>query len=115
MATTGRRKLAAFFLLGLFNNLTFVVNSASATSILPGAVAVVYIVNCVPELLVKLSAPFWWHWFSYRTKVLFTGCCFLANMILTNPGFGFSTPLQLLGVGLSDLGGGLGEATGCER
>ena len=103
--------MAAFFLLGLFNNLTFVINSASAPSILPGAVGVVYIINCVPGLLVKLTAPFWWHWFSYRTKVLFVGCCFLANMILTNPGFAFSTLLQLLGVGIGELGSGLGEAT----
>mgnify|MGYP004226888765 CR=1 FL=1 len=49
----------------------------------------------VPGLLVKLTAPFWWHWFSYRTKVLFVGCCFLVNMILTNPGFAFSTLLQV--------------------
>ena len=94
-----RRTVVAFFLLGLFNNLTFVINSAAAPAILPGAVGVVYIINCVPGLLVKLTAPFWWHWFSYRTKVLFVGGCFLGNMTLTNPGFAFSTPLQLLGVG----------------
>ena len=80
-----RRTVLAFFLLGLFNNLTFVINSAAAPAILPGAVGVVYIINCVPGLLVKLTAPFWWHWFSYRTKVLFVGGCFLGNMTLTNP------------------------------
>ena len=106
-----RRTVVAFFLLGLFNNLTFVINSAAAPAILPGAVGVVYIINCVPGLLVKLTAPFWWHWFSYRTKVLFVGGCFLGNMTLTNPGFAFSTPLQLLGVGIGELGSGLGEAT----
>ena len=111
MRRPARRTIAAFFLLGLFNNLTFVINSASAPSILPGAVGVVYIINCVPGLLVKLTAPFWWHWFSYRTKVLFVGCCFIVNMILTNPGFAFSTLLQLLGVGIGELGSGLGEAT----
>ena len=112
-ATTprSRRTVVAFFLLGLFNNLTFVINSAAAPAILPGAVGVVYIINCVPGLLVKLTAPFWWHWFSYRTKVLFVGGCFLGNMTLTNPGFAFSTPLQLLGVGIGELGSGLGEAT----
>jgi len=51
-----RRTIAAFFLLGLFNNLTFVINSASAPSILPGAVGIVYIINC-GALATRRAAP----------------------------------------------------------
>ena len=51
-----RRTIAAFFLLGLFNNLTFVINSASAPSILPGAVGIVYIINC-GALATRRPAP----------------------------------------------------------
>ena len=57
----------AFFLMGTLNNLTFVVNAAGASELLPGQVALVYIINSSPELLVKGTAPLWWHWSSTET------------------------------------------------
>ena len=105
------RNVLAFFLLGLLNNLTFVLNSAGAGDILPDAIAVVYIIQSLPELLVKATAPFWWHRSTYRAKIIFTGCCFAVNMVLVSSNLGLPVPLQLLGVALSDLGGGLGEAS----
>ena len=56
MRRPARRTIAAFFLLGLFNNLTFVINSASAPSILPGAIGIVYIINC-GALATRRPAP----------------------------------------------------------
>ena len=105
------RPVVAFFLLGTLNNLTFVVNNAGAQQILPGNVGVIYIINCLPELLVKATAPFWWHLFTYRAKIVFAGACFAANMLLVNAGLGLPVGMRLLGVALSDLGGGLGEAS----
>ena len=106
-----RRNTIAFFLLGLLNNLTYVVNNADAGAILPGSIAVIYIINTIPELAVKATAPFWWHRASYRAKVIFTGCCFAANLVLVSGGLDLPTWAKLLGVALSDLGGGLGEAS----
>ena len=105
------RNTVAFFFLGLLNNLTYVVNNAGAGDILPDSIAVIYIINTLPELALKATAPFWWHCATYKTKVRITGCCFSINLVLVSAGLGFPVWAQLLGVALSDLGGGLGEAS----
>ena len=56
-------------------------------------------------------APFWWQLATYRTKILAAGCCFAANLLLVSAKLGFGVGWQLLGIALSDLGGGLGEAS----
>ena len=67
------RNVLACFLLGTFNNLMGVVNTAGANDILPSEVGVVYIVNVLPELVIKATAPFWWHMCSYRAKIACAG------------------------------------------
>ena len=110
LTTTGRRNAVAFFLLGMLNNLTFVVNNAGASDILSNAIGVVYLVNIMPELCCKLTAPFWWRLSSYRAKIIFAGLCMCASHLLVLlPGL--PVEIRLLGVALGDLGGGLGEAT----
>ena len=101
----------AFFLMGTLNNLTFVVNAAGASELLPGQVALVYIINSSPELLVKGTAPLWWHWSSYGSKIAFAGFCFATNLVLVSSGLQLAASIQLVGVALSNIGGGLGEAT----
>ena len=105
------RLALACFLMGTLNNLTFVVNNAVATTLLPGQVGLVYIINVCPELLVKGTAPCWWHWSGYNSKMIFAGVCFGANLLLVHSGLSVSTGWKLVGVALSDLGGGLGEAS----
>ena len=76
------RTTLAFFLLGMLNNLTFVVNNAGASDILSNAIGVVYLVNIMPELCCKLTAPFWWRLSSYRAKIIFAGLCMCASHLL---------------------------------
>ena len=105
------RLFIASFLMGTLNNLTFVVNAAGATNLLPGAVGVVYIINVAPELLLKGTAPYWWHFSGYTSKIIFAGVCFAANILLVSSGLDVPTGWKLVGVALADVGGGLGEAS----
>ena len=103
------RLALACFAIGTINNLTFVVNNAGATELLPGHVGLIYIINTFPELFVKGTAPWWWSCCGYNVKIGVAGACFAANLILVNAPV--ATGWKLLGVALSDLGGGLGEAS----
>ena len=109
-AMSCRLSLAAF-LMGTANNLTFVVSNASATNLMPVNVGIVYMVNILPELLLKGSAPLWFQRSGYRIKFVIAGLCFVANMVLINAGLDLSTGWLLLGVAMADLGGGMGEAS----
>ena len=104
-----RRERLGFVLLGLLNNLSFVVSNAHAGELLPGQLALVYIINTIPGLAVKLTAPYWWHLSTYGMKITLTGACFGANLLLMT--IAPSVSLRLLGVALGDLGAGLGEAS----
>ena len=70
-----KRTHLAFWLLGFFNNFTWVAMNAGAGSIVPGQYALIYIVNQVPAVLVKVSAPYWFHLVSYEKRVAFWACC----------------------------------------
>ena len=105
------RLVIGCFLMGTINNLTFVITNSSATDILPGHVGIVYIINTLPELIVKGTAPWWWHYSGYGAKFLFAGACFGANLVLVSAGLHLPTGWVLLGVVFADLGGGLGEAS----
>lgn len=58
-SNTAVRNSVAFFLLGLINNSSYVIMMAFAKDIMPAAVGWVYLVNVLPALVVKLSAPYW--------------------------------------------------------
>lgn len=105
------RNALACFLLGTLNNLTLVINNAGATTILPGEVGVIYVVNVVPELIVKATAPFWWHMASYRVKICLVGVLFGCNIVLVHSGLELPVWAKLIGVALNDIGSGLGEAS----
>lgn len=53
------RNDAAFWLLGLINNSTYVIMMAVAKEIAPDAVGVVFLADVAPTMLVKVSAPYW--------------------------------------------------------
>ena len=59
----------AFFFLGLLNNCPWVLMLACATNISAGGVALVFISNQIPGLLVKLTAPYWFHTVSYKVRI----------------------------------------------
>ena len=63
------RNLAAFWLLGLINNASFVIMIAGAKNISEGGTAVVFIALGVPDLVMKITAPYWFHYISYSMRV----------------------------------------------
>ena len=105
------REFAAFLILGLMNNLAWVTTNANAGDIYPGGVGIVYAVNSVPEIVIKITAPYWWHLTTYRAKIIVVGSCFLANLVLVGSNMQIPTAWKLVGVALSDLGSGLGESS----
>ncbi len=64
------RNLAAFWLLGLLNNSAYVIMIAGAEEISAASVGLVYFCAIVPALLVKLSAPYWFHRVRYNSRVM---------------------------------------------
>jgi battenin len=104
-----RRNLAAFWLLGLLNNLGYVVMLAGANSISAGAVGAVYAAAVLPGAFLKLSAPFWFHRVRYATRVLAAALLMMgaySTVALTS-----RRGPQLAGVALASLQGALGEAS----
>ncbi|KAL3765434.1 hypothetical protein ACHAW5_006927 [Stephanodiscus triporus] len=63
------KAVRSFWLLGLLNNSPWVLMLACATNISAGGVALVFISNIIPGLMVKISAPYWFHLISYKTRI----------------------------------------------
>lgn len=60
-ATFGERchNLVAFWLLGLLNNISYVILLAGAAEISAGGVGLVFLADIAPTFIVKLTAPYW--------------------------------------------------------
>ena len=104
------RNLLGFSWLGLLNNVVFIFSNASAGTVLPGAVGLVYIINTAPGLLIKALAPLWIDWGSYDLKIFLVGLSLAFNLVVlllpSSP-----TWLKLLGIALGDAGSSAGEAS----
>mmetsp|Transcript_17609 Transcript_17609/g.36114 ORF Transcript_17609/g.36114 Transcript_17609/m.36114 type:complete len:597 (+) Transcript_17609:186-1976(+) len=79
-----KNAVAAFWLLGLLNNTPWVLMLACATNISSGGVALVFLANQIPGLVVKISAPYWFHNVSYKSRMLMASlamgvACFLVG------------------------------------
>ncbi len=103
------RNLAAFWILGLFNNASYVIMIASAVSISSAAVGLVYAAAVLPGLILKATAPYWIHKLSYSTRVCLAALLMSSSYAMV--AFTTTRSLQLTGVVLSSLQGALGEAT----
>lgn len=103
-------KSLRFWFLGFFNNFSWVAMNAGAGSIVPGEYALIYIVNQVPAVLIKATAPYWFHAVTYDTRILISAVCMAFSFPLVT--FGVTKWLQLLGVALVSVQSGLGESTG---
>jgi len=104
------RHLAAMFCLGLINNSSFVIMVASAKSLIPDAVGLVYIFSSIPSFLLRLSAPYWFDRVTYRTRVI----CMVALMPVAYSAVAFAkgtTWLQLMGILAMSFQTGLGEVS----
>ncbi|KAK9806280.1 hypothetical protein WJX72_008416 [[Myrmecia] bisecta] len=103
------RNLAAFWSLGLLNNAAYVIMIAGANEISSGAVGLVYFCAIFPTFVVKLTGPYWFHYVSYTAR-MWTIAALMAGAYST-VALTSSLSWQLLGVVLSSLQGGLGEAS----
>mmetsp|Transcript_36823 Transcript_36823/g.59589 ORF Transcript_36823/g.59589 Transcript_36823/m.59589 type:complete len:444 (-) Transcript_36823:4289-5620(-) len=91
------------------NNTSFVVMNAGAKEISAGGVGLVYFFNIFPSLMVKATAPFWFHTISYRMRVIVAAIAMSVSMLVV--AFFRATAIQLIGVGIGSFGSALGEAT----
>lgn len=62
--------IRSFWLIGILNNAPWVLMLACAPNISSGGVALVFLSNQIPGLLVKTTAPYWFHNVSYNTRML---------------------------------------------
>jgi battenin len=103
------RNIAAFWLLGLLNNMAYVVMIAGATTISSASVGLVFLCAVGPGLIVKATGPYWFHAVPYRVRSVAIAA--LMGISYTTVALSGSRGWQLLGVVFASLQGGLGEAT----
>lgn len=100
--------------------MSYVIMLAAANSLSNGGAGLVYIVNVLPAILVKLSAPYWFDRATYQSRVSMAAFCMALAFFVT----GYSVRalqqphhsillsfLPFLGVSLVSLQCGLGEAS----
>lgn len=105
-ATT--RVIRSFWLIGLLNNAPWVLMLACATNISSGGVALVFISNMVPGLIVKITAPYWFHAVSYNGRMLFASISMGVACLLV--GYGGLLHDEFLNE--ADVGSGKQNSTG---
>lgn len=71
--------------------------------------ALVYVAVVGPSLCLKTSAPYWFDFVSYRTRMIAAAVCMAAAFGLV--GITQSLGLQLLGVAMASVQNGIGEAS----
>ncbi|KDD73692.1 CLN3 protein [Helicosporidium sp. ATCC 50920] len=103
------RVLGSFFLLGMLNNMGYVIMLAGATTISASGVGLVYLCAIVPSLSVKASAPHWFHRVRYGPRM--ATCAALMSASFCAVALSRTRSAALLGVALGALQGGLGEAS----
>ncbi|CAE7510418.1 BTN1 [Symbiodinium natans] len=99
----------AFWILGLLNNFLWVVLNAGANEINSAGVALVYLVNVLPSLMMKLSGPYWFHYVSYKYRIWIIAL--LMVLCLLQVAWGQGPYQKLLGVAMASLAAGIGEAS----
>jgi battenin len=98
-----------FWLLGLFNNASYVIMIASAKTISEGGTGMVFLANIVPSMLIKLTAPYWFDYVSYERRMLVAFACMVCSLGMVAASE--ATVGKLAGVLLGSIQGGLGEAS----
>ncbi|KAG9399617.1 G1/S-specific cyclin cln3 [Aphanomyces cochlioides] len=102
---------AAFWLLGLVNNIPYVIMIAGAKDINAGGVGLVYVSEVAPSLIIQLSGPYWFQLVSYRTRLHVAAACMMTSFLTVVMGFRGSLWLQLLGVCFNGIQSAIGESS----
>lgn len=105
--------LRTFWLIGLLNNAPWVLMLACAPNIASGGVALVFLSNQIPGLLVKITAPYWFHKVSYNIRMLMAAVSMCTACLLVGYGglVDHGIVLELLGVSFISFQCSLGEVT----
>lgn len=104
--------IIGFFFAGLLNNMAFVIMIAGAKNIAPSLVGVVYACNIIPSFLVKMSGPYWFHYFPYKSRVLIAAIIFALSFIVVSLGLMTDeVGLMLFGVTIGSAASGFGESS----
>ncbi|GKY96681.1 hypothetical protein MPSEU_000627700 [Mayamaea pseudoterrestris] len=102
----------SFFTLGLLNNASYCLMLACAKSISEGGTALVFIATVLPSLVIKASAPHWFHLVTYNRRMRVAAVIMgVAFVIVAYCHWRNNVHGQLFGVAVMALQGGLGEAS----
>ncbi|KAJ8607264.1 hypothetical protein MRB53_040450 [Persea americana] len=107
------RLISAFFLLGVINNVLYVIILSAALDLVGPDTpkAVVLLANILPSVLVKLIAPYVFEYITYRTRVLLVVGLNFAGMIFVSTPATTGLIVKLFGIALASCGSGAGEIT----
>ena len=103
------RFLVAFWLLGVFNNSSFVIMIAGAKSISEASVGIVFIAATLPGLFMKLTSTCWFDRVSCRVRMIMASAMMAASFLILGITSTFS--LQIFAVMLASAQCSLGEAS----
>lgn len=103
------RRSAAFWCLGVLNNASYVLMISFAKTLNDGGTGIIFLVDLLPILLIKMSAPYWFDSVSYNARISMASLStVLAFSIL---GTFENYYLRLVGVAFASVQCGLGEAS----
>lgn len=105
------RDFIAFWFLGFLNNYIWVATNAGAANIMPSAIALVYLCNIVPTMLIKLAAPYFFHLISYRVRGILSATLMVVALMSIAWIPREHPYLRLCGVCTLALQSGIGEAS----
>ena len=108
----GIMNFLGFWLSGLLNNSSYVIMIAGAKDLDSSMVGLIFFCGVAPSFTVKLTGPYWFHFFSYRVRVIMSSLIMAASFLLV--GFGHkheNAGAILTGVCLASVQSGMGEAS----
>ena len=99
----------SFWILGLLNNSSYVIMLACAKNISEGGTGLVFLANVIPGLTIKMSAPYWFHVVSYKSRL--SVASLLMTLSFISVAMSRNIVFQLMGVAFGSAQCGLGEAS----
>ncbi len=103
------RNWAAWWVMGLTNNVGYVVFLTAAEAIIAGGAGIVLAADILPVIVIKPTAPFWAHYMPYSVRYALCGAFSAASFLLA--ALCEPVELKLLGVVCAAISSGWGEVT----
>lgn len=108
-ANASWRNMLAFFICGLLNNYGYVLIGSAAENLLPNFAGVILLCEIIPSLIVKLTAPLYFHLIPYNLRVIVFVLMQSASFLII--AFVRNKYLMLSGIVLGAISCGGGEVT----